>query len=316
MAEIIHSESGKLSIAEERRFSELEKTIAKNFKGFVAVGMALAEIRERRLYRAKYRTFEAYCKYIWDVNRVYAHRLIGAAQVVQNLLPIGNKNNNENLGAIAPKNNDDMSAIADGFDDEFTPHFPLPVNEAQARELAKLEPQEQIDVWKDLVLRSRDAGAPITALNIKKAVLEYRGGKAELTIDQAVTEARQNSTDFQSDEFTQAFDAFFEQVKREKESNWRYTSRQTVYRLLQGIIDAVAEAVPGTLKEYGCAMELSDKEKLRKGGFRIFRMDVKNKVIEEWMGHDDWSVVMQCVSATELNDKFKELLSDPRHLKG
>jgi hypothetical protein len=57
---------------------------------FIKVGEALMEIRDSRLYRLEYGTFEEYCKSKWDISRVQAHRLIGAGQVVA-VLPMGNK---------------------------------------------------------------------------------------------------------------------------------------------------------------------------------------------------------------------------------
>ena len=56
---IIHSEQ-PLTQQEETLFAELEAVIEANMKGFVLVGMALAKIRDQRLYRIQYPTFEDY----------------------------------------------------------------------------------------------------------------------------------------------------------------------------------------------------------------------------------------------------------------
>lgn len=98
---------------ESRRLRECEKVIERGIDTFYQVGNALAEIRESRLYRIAYPTFEDYCKKRWAMSRFYAHRLIDASQVVENLLPIGN----------------------------------IPTSEAQARELAPYEPEVQKAVW-------------------------------------------------------------------------------------------------------------------------------------------------------------------------
>lgn len=63
----------------------LEKVVEKGKQTFVEVGLALAEIRERKLYRRDYDTFEAYCQERWGWTRVRAHQLIQAAQVVEAL---------------------------------------------------------------------------------------------------------------------------------------------------------------------------------------------------------------------------------------
>jgi hypothetical protein len=98
---------------ELRRLKECERVIERGLATFYEVGNALAEIRESQLYRISYATFEDYCREKWDMSRFYAHRLIDAAQVVENLLPIGN----------------------------------IPLNEAQARELSPYEAEVQKAVW-------------------------------------------------------------------------------------------------------------------------------------------------------------------------
>lgn len=60
-------------------------------------------------------TFEDYCREQWGMSRIHAHRMIEAAYVTNNLLPIGNI---------------------------------LPMTESQARPLASLEPAEQAEAWK------------------------------------------------------------------------------------------------------------------------------------------------------------------------
>lgn len=76
---------------------------------FVAVGHALLAIRDHRLYRADYATFEDYCRVRWRISKTHANRLIDSAEVAENLTPLG---------------------------------VMLPTNEAQARPLAQLPPEE------------------------------------------------------------------------------------------------------------------------------------------------------------------------------
>ena len=49
------------------------------------VGKALADIRDSRLYRSDYDTFEAYCKEKWGWGKSYSYNLINAAGVVKSL---------------------------------------------------------------------------------------------------------------------------------------------------------------------------------------------------------------------------------------
>jgi hypothetical protein len=102
-----------LTADEARRFRECERIIQRGLTTFYEVGNALADIRESRLYRITYATFEDYCRERWQMSRFYAHRLIDSAQVVENLLPIGN----------------------------------IPSSESQARELAHFDPDVQKAIW-------------------------------------------------------------------------------------------------------------------------------------------------------------------------
>ncbi|MDO9069357.1 MAG: hypothetical protein Q7W05_12975 [Deltaproteobacteria bacterium] len=304
-------EERPLSKREIHRLEGLEEVIAINFKGFVAVGKALAEIREERLYREKFKTFEEYCRNLWDMSRPRAYQLIESAQVIDNLSTIVDKND-DILATIVAKNDDDN-------DD---PYAVLPINEAQARELARLEPEEQRRVWRDLIDRTfiqmNDKGrrAKITSLSVKKAVLEFKGEKLDVKIDQTTKEVKENRTDFASDAFNEALDIFFNQVKVEKAKKWKYTSRQAAFRCIQGLLEVVGQAGPKELEEMCCAMELADREKLKRGGFRIFRMAVKELVIDEWYRGEEWVLAGQFESPKALSDGFKELLADPLHLRG
>ena len=100
----------RLSPVERDTLTACELTIRTGLKIFYEVGEALLTIRDARLYRADFATFEDYCRERWRIDRTYAHRLIDAAGVVNNLLPIGNK---------------------------------IPATESQTRELAPLDPEQR-----------------------------------------------------------------------------------------------------------------------------------------------------------------------------
>ena len=74
-----------MSIAESRRLAELEKTIARGKKTFVEVGMALAEIRDLRLYKREYSGFAEYCREKWGWERRYTDYVIAGAEAVKSL---------------------------------------------------------------------------------------------------------------------------------------------------------------------------------------------------------------------------------------
>ncbi len=306
MGEIIINEPG-LTVTEINRLGELEEIVKTNFLGFVAVGKALAEIREKRLYRSdKNRTYEGYCRELWDMSASHAERLEKASMVLDNLRPIGRKAI-DSFPPIGGKSEDDMD-------------FLLPVNEAQARELAVLEPKEQQIVWQEILdhrLTQYKKGhfPKITARTVKKGVLKFKGKKIEVQIDRSTKETTNNSKDFASEEFTQAYNAFGEQIKEAQGRNWRYTSRNVVFERLSTLLDLVAVAGPTELKKRGCSMELSNREKLAKKGFQIFRMRPDDLVIEEWMVGSQWTVVSSHDSASQLSEAFKKLMDEPNNLK-
>lgn len=70
----------------ERELRRLETTIERGAQAFIEAGQALAEIRDRLLYRERgYATFEDYCRKRWQMSRHRAYELMGAAGVVANL---------------------------------------------------------------------------------------------------------------------------------------------------------------------------------------------------------------------------------------
>jgi hypothetical protein len=118
-------------IREDQRLEELEKVIAKGQKTFVEVGLALAEIRDLRLYKREYGGFREYCQKKWGWERTYAHYIIEAAAVVK---------------ALPPK------------------VFTIVNTESQARELAKIPAEERAGVVQAIV----DSGKPVTAAEIRR----------------------------------------------------------------------------------------------------------------------------------------------------
>ena len=118
-------------LRDDQRLAELEKTIARGKKTFVEVGLALAEIRDLRLYRREHGSFSEYCREKWGWNKSYAYYMIEGAVVVQEL----------------PQK---VSTKVD--------------TETAARELAKAEPEARAGIVQAIV----DSGEPVTAAAIKR----------------------------------------------------------------------------------------------------------------------------------------------------
>jgi hypothetical protein len=135
---IQNADRGELSAAESARLAECETTITAGLQTFYEVGGALLVIRDARLYRRDFPTFEAYCRGRWHMGASRARQLIGAAGVASNLEGVT---------------------------------FVTLTNEAQARELAALAADEQQTVWAFAVASAPvvDDGPHVTAAHIKKA---------------------------------------------------------------------------------------------------------------------------------------------------
>ena len=56
-----------------------EAAITAGLRSFVAMGESLCDIRDRRLYRETFATFEGYCRARWGWSQSQADRLIDAA---------------------------------------------------------------------------------------------------------------------------------------------------------------------------------------------------------------------------------------------
>jgi SAM-dependent methyltransferase len=134
-----------LTTREQREFARAERTIAKGLKSFLAVGMALKQIRDNRLYRQRYGTFEEYCARRWDFSRPRAYALCAASEVIADLSPIG-----------------DIRL--------------LPENEAQARPLTRLKaPEHRQRAWEMAVEMAAAEERPVTARDTEEAVRRLDG---------------------------------------------------------------------------------------------------------------------------------------------
>lgn len=124
---------------------QLEDRIERGLDTFVDVGLALMEVRDRRLYReAGYSTFEKYCVGRWNFKRHRAYQLIEAAQTVQ---------------VLQAWTREDVDNCQQN-----------PTNEAQVRELTSLvksDPDVAREVWQEV---NEENGDKVTASKVREAV--------------------------------------------------------------------------------------------------------------------------------------------------
>jgi hypothetical protein len=135
-----------LTTQETVRLCELERIIQKGKDTFVEVGTALAEIRQSRIYRATWKTFEDYCQERWNFSRVRAHQMIEAAQAVE-----------------------DVKSSLHG----------TPKSSVQAEKLAKVTPEKREEVWNKANEAAKQEGKPVAARHVEAAVAEVMPKEAE-----------------------------------------------------------------------------------------------------------------------------------------
>ena len=138
-----------LTLEEKDWLAQCEVVIERGLGVFIETGEALMTVRNERLYRADFASFEDYCRDRWSLSPSRAYQMIDAANVVETII-------STIVGEIHSE--DDAPSI--------------PATESQARELAPLldDPEELCEVWEEAV--ERTAGKP-TAATIK-AVREER----------------------------------------------------------------------------------------------------------------------------------------------
>ena len=129
-----------LTPQESVRLCELERVIQKGKDTFVEVGAALAEIRDKKLYRPK-QTFEEYCEQRWEMGKSHVNRLMEAARIVEAL-------KTSPMGEVAP------------------------TNERQARPLAKLPAEQQPAAGGKAQEIAKEEGKPVAARHVEAAVAE------------------------------------------------------------------------------------------------------------------------------------------------
>ena len=126
---------------EQTELNHIEVKFKAGWSTFMEIGRGLATVSAKKLFRAKYRTFEEYCLKELGFSRPYSYTLIGSSQV-----------------------HDQMSAIED--------IKVKPVNEAQCRELIYVPKEKRPEAWKKALAVA--GNEPLTAKMIHEAVAPYK----------------------------------------------------------------------------------------------------------------------------------------------
>jgi hypothetical protein len=118
---------------DNQKLLALERIIEEGLRTFTDVGSALLQIRDGKLYKPQYSSFEEYCRERWDMEHSHAYRLMDSAKVMANLKtsPIGEV---------------------------------LPTSESQTRPLASLAPEQQVEAWKEATTTAPKGKRPTSGL--------------------------------------------------------------------------------------------------------------------------------------------------------
>lgn len=130
--------SDSLTKSESAELAERVQRIKRGLDSFLEVGADLLAIRDKRLYRATHKTFEAFARETFQISRRRAYQLIDAADVASNV---------NNCSQIQPS------------------------SESQIRPLTKLEPQQQSAAWEKAVESA--GGETPTAKQVAAAVRQF-----------------------------------------------------------------------------------------------------------------------------------------------
>ncbi|MFB2896237.1 hypothetical protein ACE1CI_25280 [Aerosakkonemataceae cyanobacterium BLCC-F50] len=128
-----------LTEAELVELSSLEAKVERGLRAFWEIGQALGRIRDRRLYRQEYGSFDDYCINRWEMSRRSAYQLIEAARVYETV----------RHGAQI-----------------------LPANERQTRPLVTLPPKKQQEAWAKAV--STAPNGRVTSTHVAQIAKEYQ----------------------------------------------------------------------------------------------------------------------------------------------
>ena len=79
------SEPLSLTRSEDRTLASCEHVIQSGLETFMEVGRALAKIRDGKLYRAEFKSFEVYCRERWGISKQRSYQLMDAAEVRSNI---------------------------------------------------------------------------------------------------------------------------------------------------------------------------------------------------------------------------------------
>jgi hypothetical protein len=201
------SQRQELMPAEAEELRACEAVIERGLKTFIEVGNALLTIRDKRLYRAEFRSFEEYVANKWDMTRQRAYQLITATKIVEEISDaprfvmvdvqtpgqpdrtitarVYRATPGEGFGAISrqPPRTVVPLPVSTTVDTPSNATRQVPIHESQVRPLAGLDtPEQRREAWDRAV--SAAGGQQPTAKQVSAAVdsIEAMGDEHDAAI--------------------------------------------------------------------------------------------------------------------------------------
>ena len=155
-----------LSPSEAAELSICDGIIERGLKSFIEVGLALATVRDKRLYRVSFDTFEGYVEAKCPYGVRQAHRVIASAVLAQSIA-------------------DQAEKVAPGS------HLIVP-KERQARALGRLPADEREPAWREAltIAATRPNGEP-TVKEVERVVAARLGLSPESKVQSPKPAAQQ-----------------------------------------------------------------------------------------------------------------------------
>jgi len=189
-----------LSDPEEERLCVCETAIQTGWRGFVEAGLALEEIRDKRLYRNNFNSFEDYCAIRWDFKRTKADYLIAAARICRKIREL--------------------------------PDLPQPQRESQLRPLFALQPEHVTMAWQCAVQLGENR--PVTARLVKNAIRFLQLPVPALAASLAPT-SRPTKRELRR-KLSEALDAMFTMITRKADYGVLLKQFETVHEHVQLVL--------------------------------------------------------------------------------
>ena len=198
--------SESLNHIEKQELKDCELIIDDGLRGFIAVGNALAKIRDEKLYREHFSSFEKYVKSRWQMNKDYAYKLMSGSEVAQRV---------------------------EGIENEF-----------QARELNRVPFTEQEKVMKRAISNADLEDREVTAKDIREAASEPTTLTARSTGDDVWLPEHQTELWEMAEEVADEMRDVYRKLSAHPEGCWLQAHADTIEAKLRDIRNMLKHCKP------------------------------------------------------------------------